>query len=376
MKKRTITRLSYISRISLLFGFAFLFHGCKKENIQSEFQKYVDLFLAEGAKRGQKLNADNLTIRFNPDKNGASQCIPGSPNVLINEAFWGIFNDLQREREVFHELGHCILGLTHNNCQLPDGTSASIMCGGGGSCITDYCFSPYGGMRREYYLDQLFDRETPAPQWSKLDEFKDEYLTKKRTLIGSEEFNDNSNIALTGANLGVGNVTFTSNIDLGKLNIDGSSTLRFKNFSKTDINQENTEIETSFKLMDNMEGGIIFKWNSLPANTSYSNRFEFTIFKAKDGYRLGLIINSLAGYGNNIDKFININAYNQLLLRKVGNMYYFFLNKKIFYIHDFVNVNITKKAEVIDGTSTEGEFYLQTFSKCSIDYVKINKIIL
>ncbi len=350
-----------------MFGSSIVFlQSCQKDNITTEFQKYVDVFLAEGAKRGQKLHADNLTVRFNPDKNGASQSIPGSPKILINKTFWEHSDDLQKESLIFHELGHAILGLAHNNCQLSDGSSASIMCGIGGSCITNYCFSPYGGMRREYYLDQLFDRETPIPQWSKLDEFKDEYLNKQRILVASEDFNDISNLLITGK--------YTSDLTLSKLNIDGDNVLRFKNFSKIDINQENVEAVLSFKIVGDTDATFIFSWLTLPDKALYHNSYDLGITNKKEGAILGLSINGTAGYQNNIDNYIKPSAYNQLTLRKIGNMYYFYLNDNLLFIQDFVSIQ--KEPVNFEGQDITGGFLLQTRGKCSFDYVKVNKIIL
>lgn len=55
-------------------------------------------------------------------------------------------------------------------------------------------------------------------------------------------------------------------------------------------------------------------------------------------------------------------------------MYYFYLNDTLFYIQDFVNVELT--APSIEGKDVRGQILLSTSGKCSIDYVKVNKIIL
>ncbi len=361
--KKTITN-HFLNYFSIL---AFFLQSCHKDNIPSEFQKYVDSFIAEGAKRGLKLHSDNLTVKFNPNENGASQCTNlGTQEILINKPFWNSFNELERESLIFHELGHCILGLNHDNCLLLDGTSESMMCGIGGSCSIDYCFYPYGGMRREYYLDQLFDKNTPVPQWAKLDEFKDQYLNKQRSLIILEEFNDTSKISISGK--------FVAGLEIGKLNIDGNSFLQLKNFSKTDISQENLEIETSFKILDKSDNNIQFTWVPLFTNDIF-NTYNIQISNTKDGYFLRLGINGLVGYVKNIDKHIKINNYNQFLMRRIGKMVYFYLNNDILYIQDMIPFSkVVIKTN--DNKPVSEVFYLQTLGKCSLDYVKANKIIL
>lgn len=301
MPRILITSLEKKLFIPSLFFLLMGVHGCKKENIAPDFQKYVEMFLAEGAKRGRKLHANNVIIKFNPAPNEASQCQPGNI-ILINEGAWKRSNELIKEATIFHEMGHCILGLNHNNCFLPDATSESIMVGGGGTCITDYLFAPYGGMRRAYYLDQLFSiSPVPAPQWSKLDEFKDETLGKKRMLANSEEFNDISNINIALAK--------TNSISNGKLTIDGTSYISFKNISKEELNQENIEIESSFKNMGNNGDSFTLRWTPMLKNTVIHNNYEIGIWYKNGEALLFLNINELVGYAKKLlAKFKKMNT--------------------------------------------------------------------
>ncbi len=80
-----------------------------------------------------------------------------------------------REELVFHELGHCLLGRTaHRTSRLPNGEYASVM-NGKESGLYSSCVYDIGGAnngcddryKRTYYLDELFDENTPAPDWAK-----------------------------------------------------------------------------------------------------------------------------------------------------------------------------------------------------------------
>lgn len=42
----------------------------------------------------------------------AGYCIPGF-GILVNETRWEKFGPYQKKELIYHELGHCVLGLTH-----------------------------------------------------------------------------------------------------------------------------------------------------------------------------------------------------------------------------------------------------------------------
>ena len=47
--------------------------------------------------------------------------------VSVDPTFWNKVLDYTREELMFHELGHCVLGLKHNCSLKPDGTPVSVM---------------------------------------------------------------------------------------------------------------------------------------------------------------------------------------------------------------------------------------------------------
>ena len=86
-----------------------------------------------------------------------------NPQIMIayNEGCWDI-TEFDKEIVVFHELGHAILARGHRDDVLPDGTRASIMYSGNIRSL----YSEVRQNRRQYYVDELFDRNTPVPEWA------------------------------------------------------------------------------------------------------------------------------------------------------------------------------------------------------------------
>ncbi len=76
----------------------------------------------------------------------------GEPKVIFNTLFWSILSDLDKEKLVFHELGHCILKRSHLDTSTSDGRCTSIMHSGQ-ACADDYSTATRSG-----YLDELFLR--------------------------------------------------------------------------------------------------------------------------------------------------------------------------------------------------------------------------
>lgn len=152
----------------LLVLTAFLFTSCQKEEdlnvdnlyIAPELQPYFDLFEEEAAARGydydlDEENLEGYLLRITED-DVVGQCNYNSdrPNrVTIDLGFWRRASSFDREMVVFHELGHCVLGLGHTDDANPDGTCVSIMHSGLGDCELDY-----NDVNRTTYLDELFSQ--------------------------------------------------------------------------------------------------------------------------------------------------------------------------------------------------------------------------
>jgi hypothetical protein len=146
--------------------------------VPEEFQPLVASFIQEAAQRGDTFTINNLIITYDYNMN-ASYCalcnsLSSDPAVqkiiTVNPNVRCTNNDQEREALFFHELGHCILGRSHTNQLLPNGDPKSIMVEHNVGLYAP-CFYPIPSCedhfyRRTYYLDELFNEQTPVPQWA------------------------------------------------------------------------------------------------------------------------------------------------------------------------------------------------------------------
>lgn len=145
--------------------------------VQDEFKPYVTAFLAEAEKRGHTLTIDNLILKYGDTMSstacGRCNTVSGTAQKIITinvNPCW--VNSEGLESLVFHELGHCILGRQHTSDMLPNGAHKSIMNPGDlvlySPCIYQIGESECNKLyRRSYYIDELFDENTPVPAWAK-----------------------------------------------------------------------------------------------------------------------------------------------------------------------------------------------------------------
>lgn len=56
----------------------------------------------------------SVTIKFGELKGELNAaCFHDQNEVVVNSKRWGLFNEVEREEIIFHELGHCFLGREH-----------------------------------------------------------------------------------------------------------------------------------------------------------------------------------------------------------------------------------------------------------------------
>lgn len=149
-------------------------------DVPEEYQSIVEKFVEEAALRGFDLTIDNLIIYDDPDMkvNLCGSCNSNELNtniqkiVKINQRYCWI-NQEQKEGLIFHEFGHCILGRLHTSELLPNGDFKSLMAPNEfrvySPCVYLFDNSPdvcNNVFKRDYYIDELFDATTPAPDWS------------------------------------------------------------------------------------------------------------------------------------------------------------------------------------------------------------------
>ena len=150
-------------------------------DVPKDYQPYVELFIAEAALRGHTIDIKNLIMKIDPSLQGAT-CGKCNTNALtediqkiitINGTLECWFSPEDKEAFFFHEMGHCILGRLHDDSVLPNGDPKSMMVSGN-LAVYSTCLYPIDGdepcnnlFKREYYLDELFDENTPVPEWGK-----------------------------------------------------------------------------------------------------------------------------------------------------------------------------------------------------------------
>jgi hypothetical protein len=127
-------------------------------DVDKALWEHFEAFELEAASRGIVIDlaSENLIALFTdiPADNVAGQCSYSYNHprqVTIDIPFWNRSNQLSREMIVFHELGHCVLNLDHDERSFPSGLCRSIMRSG--SCC---CRDAYNMQNRNYYLDELF----------------------------------------------------------------------------------------------------------------------------------------------------------------------------------------------------------------------------
>jgi hypothetical protein len=157
--------------------------SCEEEDftpivdIPEDFKYEVAAFVHEAEQRGIVITIDNLIIKYDPAVDGSSCAKCNSAAVgkdiqkIISMRTNPCYSDwAEREALIFHELGHCLLGRGHTTDTLPNGDPKSIMIPNNirlyGPCVYQIgdpdCNKTY---RRQYYLDELFNAETPVPAW-------------------------------------------------------------------------------------------------------------------------------------------------------------------------------------------------------------------
>ncbi len=151
------------------------FFSCKKDNeitydVDPVFEEYVQRFIAEGAARGKNINFDDtgLLIEFSEKivNDASGYCFLGEHHIVIDKAEWSALTDDQKDFLLFHELGHCELDRRHKNDQFNDDSWKSMMRGDPLLGDQERIPVPYFGFRINYYLDELFNENIAAPDWS------------------------------------------------------------------------------------------------------------------------------------------------------------------------------------------------------------------
>lgn len=130
-------------------------------NVDSRLWVIFTKFEMEAAKRGYVIDLEkegiigNISEIENEHAVGVCNYNANEPNtIIIDASYWKRVNELRREKIVFHELGHCLLGRHHRDDVDEKGVCVSIMRSGAGGCL-DF----YNSVNRADYIDELFEQQ-------------------------------------------------------------------------------------------------------------------------------------------------------------------------------------------------------------------------
>ena len=150
--------------------------GCtsddSKINIDPSFQKYVDRFVEAALEREIVIDFSDtgLEVQFDDlPEESAGECSElgsfssGSHRIRISTDFWQEADELAKEVLIFHELGHCELGRIHDNQIFSTMDWKSIMRGF--PLPQKDPAVNFTGIRKSYYLDELFNTAVNFPAW-------------------------------------------------------------------------------------------------------------------------------------------------------------------------------------------------------------------
>jgi len=151
--------------LALILSISLLFLNCEKESltinsytkVSDELCPYFQRFEEEGAKREIAIDLEvegikAILTKLQDGHVGLCNRV-GDREIIIDQDFWKKSSDLKKELIVFHELGHCYLGKSHNNQSSVDGVCLSIMRSGAKGCI-DF----YTDKTRNQLLNELFTK--------------------------------------------------------------------------------------------------------------------------------------------------------------------------------------------------------------------------
>lgn len=132
----------------------------KHLSVSVEFTPYIISFQEHAAQYGQNVRIDDLIVRFNDKLNGTETiglCTTDryeTPIIDIQPDHWYNQNEYGRQVLMYHELGHCVLGLDHDDSFIYSSVSGrnvpnSIM-------YPNYFWVQSYFENHDHYLKQLF----------------------------------------------------------------------------------------------------------------------------------------------------------------------------------------------------------------------------
>lgn len=292
--------------------------------VAAPLNEYVQRFVNEGAKRGRifDLEKRGIILEFGELENDvAGRCYYEYPvRIVIDYSYWLLISaaensDMLKENLLFHELGHGLLNRDHTNAYLTNGDWKSIMCGGDVKDNRSWNIN-YRSIRREYYINELFNVNTPSPSWAtKSVSIADSSLS----VVASNDFSTS-----IGSLFNVGtNTNYSAYISTGKYNFNNmSSTTYLVNCSPGISCTSDFYMVTKVKYASddaNKQLGLFFGQASSPITYNY--------FMLNNNNRMFVGNNKTFGWYTELIKPQYIaNDFNTIAILKQGNEIYYYIN--------------------------------------------------
>ncbi len=313
--------------------------------IDNSFVDYLHRFENEASRRGKNfdLSTTGLIIEFADLKdNTAGLTHYEDPiRIEIDQTYWNNIStsagaDLMKEDLLFHELGHGLLERRHLNSILENGDWKSMMCGG--DKVNDRAWNiNYRGVRREYYINELFDESTSTPQFS-----------SNLLLVDTTGFSSSLFLSFnTGAKKDAGfdivdNNDYKTSIDNGLLRFESKIEQVFLFFAITSIN-----IQSDFSYELNLQYptgnatyqyGLIF--GTIPmSNSGLVESIEY--FTINNNQKMYMGNRTWYSFFTELSKQeIIAGRNNKLKVIKINNMLYYFINNIYSYCSEIEAKNI------------------------------------
>lgn len=183
----------------LLLILSILCFSCSKEYIEpvidSDLQTYYDSFLKEAQSRNITISGTGgFVLKFGSANGAIARTYLTENKIVVDSARWKDVSASEREFTMFHEFGHLFLKRGHNIRTLPNGEFKSMMLTYEGMSNIE-SIHLYLGVRRKYYINELFDENTAIPEWANL-QFDPFPLTNStRKLVASQDFDESKELS-------------------------------------------------------------------------------------------------------------------------------------------------------------------------------------
>lgn len=182
-----------LERFAIILNMAFVLASCgapqrdlQGQNIDGALVSYLTSFEREATRNGVSVDSSHLTMSFSESMPQSTvggyvlaycQRTLKGPNVVVKGSYWNQTSVSDREQLIFHELGHCLLGLDHD-----DSTEAAPVWNNPAyqannvpsSIMNTFHFDSglYNGNRPEY-VNRLFNARHMPLYWNAPSQFDD-----------------------------------------------------------------------------------------------------------------------------------------------------------------------------------------------------------